>query len=50
MKTAGGFMAECRDCEVTETFATQLQRERWVFKHHIGHTILTWRQREASHA
>jgi hypothetical protein len=49
MRTNGGFMAQCQDCNVTTDCATQLQRERWVFKHHIGHTVLTWR-REVSHA
>lgn len=46
MRTSGGFMAQCEDCKVTENCATQLQRERWVFKHHIGHTIYTWRRTE----
>lgn len=44
MRTSGGFMAQCQDCGITENCATQLQRERWVFKKHIGHTILMWRE------
>jgi hypothetical protein len=36
-------MAQCEDCATTEMFSTQLQRERWVLKGHIGHTIWTWR-------
>ena len=44
MRTNGGFMAECRECGITENCATQKQRERWVFKNHIGHTIYMWRE------
>ena len=29
-------MAQCEDCATTEMFSTQLQRERWVLKGHIG--------------
>ncbi len=36
-------MAQCEDCAITEEFQTQLQRDRWVFKKHIGHTIWIWR-------
>lgn len=44
MRTNGGYMAECEDCEVTQEFKTQKQRSDWVFKRHIGHTIWQWRQ------
>lgn len=44
MRTNGGFMAQCEECELIEDFKTALQRERWVFKKHIGHTIWQWRQ------
>lgn len=36
-------MAQCQECGVTENCATKLQRERWVFKKHIGHTVWFWR-------
>lgn len=39
------YVVECEDCKVIENCATQLQRERWIFRHHIGHTIYTWRRR-----
>jgi len=43
-------MVECADCGETQNCATQLQRERWVFKNHIGHTTYQWREREVAHA
>lgn len=36
-------MAQCQECGVTETFPTQLQREKWIHKRHIGHTLWLWR-------
>jgi hypothetical protein len=44
MRTSGGFIAQCEECNLTEEFKTQLQRQRWVEKRHIGHTVWQWRK------
>ncbi len=44
MKTAGGFIAECPECKMTQEFKTRNQRQLWIFKKHIGHTVYLWRQ------
>lgn len=43
MRTRGGFVAHCDDCNMTQVFPTQLQRQRWIVKAHVAHTLWLWR-------